>query len=121
MTTPVLRKTHLIVVVVVIIVLLGLLARASMSQKSLDAKFRREMANRFDLEKKVLSLEKEQAGLFARIKSLSGQIEADKKKIGDLQASLDLAAQENKGLKDALSQMRAARAAASSATASGAM
>ncbi len=101
-----LRKTPLIAIVVGLIVLLGLLVRASMRNERLDAKFRQEMAQRFDLEKKVLSLEKERAGLYARLKSLTAQFEKDQDTISNLQASLNETLGENKGLKDELSRLR---------------
>ena len=121
MAADILRKTPLITIIVALVVLLGLLVRASMRNESLDTKFRREMANRFDLEKRALSLEKERAGLYARIKSLTAQLEAKQDTISDLQTSLSLTAQENKGLKDALSQLRDNIAAQPASAATGAM
>ncbi|MGE5279355.1 MAG: hypothetical protein ACM3L6_01240 [Deltaproteobacteria bacterium] len=100
------KKIPLTVVIVVIILLLGLVARASMNNRALDKRFREEMASRFDVEQKAMSFEKERAALYARIKSLNAELEKDQATIGDLRKSLELAAQENNGLRDSLSQLR---------------
>ncbi len=118
MAADILRKTPLITIVAVFVVLLGLVVRASLKNENLDTKFRLEMANRFDLEKKVLSLEKERAGLYARIEALAAQIETGQDAINDLQASLSLVEQENKGLKEELSQLPGRSAAPTTTAAS---
>ncbi len=116
-----LKKTPLIAIIVVLIVLLGLLVRASMRNEGLDWKFRQEMAQRFDLEKRVLSLEKERAGLYARIKSLTAQFEKDQDTISNLQASLSEALGENKGLREELSRPRGQTGTQPAPAASGAV
>jgi|GEM_PF-2073901 len=121
MAVTILRKTPLIAIVAVLIVLLALLVRASMKNASLDTKFRQEMSSRFDVEQKVLSLEKERAGLYARINSLIARLKADEASIKDLKAFLTLTEQENKELKNALSQLRENIVAQSATAATGAM
>jgi len=96
----------MVAIVVSVILLLGLFVRASLSNRKLDASFRQEMAQRFDLEKKILSLEKERADLYAQIASLTGQAEKGRSAVMDLQVSLEKALAENKGLKDELARLR---------------
>jgi len=116
-----LKKTHLAFIVIGIILALGFLVRASMNNRKLDARFRDEMAQRFDFERKVLSLGKERSGLYARIKSLNQQLVVGQQTIGELQSSRETLLKENKKLQSELMQLRDAIGAPTAAVASGAM
>lgn len=95
------NRVVVILAVLVVLVLISLI-KATLNVKNLRKNFRQEMAQRFDLEEKMIRMEKEHSALVFELKALKDQLHNKSQEIDSLRQELAREGNEKAALKEAL-------------------
>jgi len=81
------NRVVVILAVLIVLVLISLI-KATLNVKNLRKNFRQEMAQRFDIEEKMIKIEKEHSALVFELKSLKDQLNNKDREIDSLKEEL---------------------------------
>lgn len=101
------RQRALIVGVVTTVLVLATLVGTSMNLRKFKRNFREEMAQRLDLEEKLLKVENERHILLARVKELESQDSRTRDEANSLKEALAKGEEEKEALKASLEKAEA--------------
>lgn len=100
------NRVVIISVVLAVLVLISLI-RATMNVKNLRKNFRQEMAQRFDIEEKMIKMEKEHGALVFELKALRDELHNKSQEIDSLREELARAGNEKAALKESIEKTQA--------------
>lgn len=100
------NRVVIILAVLVVLVLISLI-KATLNVKNLSKNFRQEMAQRFDLEEKMIRMEKEHSALVFELKALKDQLRDKAQEIDSLKQELVSEGKEKAALETAIEKTKA--------------
>lgn len=95
------NRVVIISVVLAVLVLISLI-KATMNVKNLRKNFRQEMAQRFDLEEKMIKMEKKHGALVFELKALRDELHKKSQEIDSLREELAREGNEKAALKESI-------------------